>query len=156
MAKSKPKLVEQTPGYCGPASLVSLLDFYGIEKNEEELARLCGTMREEGTYHVAMVNVLTGLGFNVVAKEGGTWEELKRLMAEGVPVLVGWFSDDPLPAGDHFSLVYRVDDERLWMMDPEEGKYREIKKEKFLKNWYDFDTSQNKLVKGWYLYVSLV
>ena len=149
-------MVEQSPGYCGPASLVSLLDYYGISKTEEEMARLCGTERKEGTYHGRIAEALIGLGLKVETKEAGTWEELRRLTTEETPVLVGWFSDDPLPAGDHFSLVYEVDDQKLMMMDPEEGKYREIPKEKFLEKWYDFDTPENKLVKGWYLYVKLV
>jgi len=29
-------------GYCGPASLKMVLDYYGIEKTEDELASLMG------------------------------------------------------------------------------------------------------------------
>ena len=36
-------------GRCGPASLKMVLAYYGVERTEEELAKLCGTDLSLGT-----------------------------------------------------------------------------------------------------------
>lgn len=36
-------------GMCGPASLKIALDYYGVQKSEKELAKLCGVKKDLGT-----------------------------------------------------------------------------------------------------------
>lgn len=45
-------------GYCGPAVLKMVLDYYGIQKSEEELAKLAGTTQELGTDDKGMKQAL--------------------------------------------------------------------------------------------------
>lgn len=42
---------------CGPASLKIVLDYYGIDKSEAELAKLCGVTKKLGTDDKKMAGV---------------------------------------------------------------------------------------------------
>lgn len=146
------KAVRQSPSYCGPASLESLLDFYGISATEEELAKKCGTTREHGTDHAGMANVLRSYGFDVTERANGTWDEMRDVVKRGTPVVVGWFSDFEEPFADHYSVVFHMTDRSIYMMDPEIGGTRKMNKVDFLRHWNDFDTPQNLEVSHWYLF----
>lgn len=150
MIKLKP--VEQSPSMCGPASLSSLLYFYGHEASEAELAKLCNSTVKDGTEPEALVEALKTLGYKVVAKQNGSWEELKDLVSGGTPVLVDWWSDFEEPHDGHYSLIYEVSDNGLSIMDPEIGAERYIPKDKFLNQWYDFYLDGRTNYR-WYLYI---
>lgn len=157
MAKTKPitlKNVRQTPAFCGPASLESLLHYYGVKKTERELIRLCRATQEEGTDHAPMVEALRKLKLHPRAGRHGTWQELKRLTDHGIPVLIGWYSHYVPPASDHYSVVFRVTEKSIHLMDPERGGVRRMSRGNFMLHWYDFSTPQNTLVKRWYLYLA--
>lgn len=51
-------------GMCGPASLKMVLGYYGVEKSEAELAKLCGTDPDLGTDDIGIKRAAEGLGFN--------------------------------------------------------------------------------------------
>ena len=138
---------------CGPASLVSLLDYYGVKKTEKQLAKLCNSTLEYGTSPASLVKTLEGLGFPVRATENGTWSDLKRLIDKDIPVLIDWWSDHSKPAGGHYALAYKITPESIYLMDPEIGDYRRMAKQRFLRNWYDFTADTNKPVRRWYLYI---
>ncbi len=148
----KLKKVKQSSGFCGPASLSSLLDYYGVKMSERELGNLCGTSKALGTEPEVLLEVLKKLGFKAVAKRNGTWEDLQKLVTHGTPVLVDWWSDFGKPAEGHYSLVYKVTDDKISLMDPEIGGYRTMGKERFMKLWYDFYLSGKKNDQ-WYLYI---
>ncbi|MBX4189518.1 C39 family peptidase [Candidatus Parcubacteria bacterium] len=148
----KLKKVKQSSGFCGPASLSSLLHFYGIKMSERELGNLCETTAEYGTEPEVLRNTLRKLGFKAVAREHGTWEELKRLVTHETPVLVNWWSDYEKPADGHYSLVYKMTDKSIFLMDPELGGYRRMSKERFMRQWYDFYITGEKNTR-WYLYI---
>ncbi|MDB5194624.1 MAG: hypothetical protein JWN50_638 [Parcubacteria group bacterium] len=148
----KLKPIRQSSGFCGPASLSSLLDFYGVRMSERQLGDLCRTTKESGTDPHTLVQVLKDLGFNAVAKNNGTWAGLKKLVTRGTPVLVNWWSDFEKPADGHYSLVYGLTDTRISLMDPELGGFRQMGKERFMKQWYDFFLNGEKNDR-WFLYI---
>lgn len=131
-----PKMVLQDTNYtCGPASLESLLAWYGLEIPQEHLAVLCQTTEADGTSPENMGNALLSLGFTVQEKIGGTWKELRNLTSSGTPVLIGWFTDFEEPGEEHYSIAYHVTDAEITMMDPEIGNTRTLPKQDFLKRW---------------------
>jgi ABC-type bacteriocin/lantibiotic exporter with double-glycine peptidase domain len=148
------KKIRQSESFCGPASLVSLLDYYGVKMSEKQLGKLCGTTVALGTEPEDLVRVLKELGFKVTAKTHGTWAELKRLVTHGTPVLVDWWSDYFPPAGGHYSLVYKLTDKSIFLMDPELGGYRRVSKDRFMCNWYDFYEDTGEKNYRWYMYIS--
>ncbi|MBX4200063.1 C39 family peptidase [Candidatus Parcubacteria bacterium] len=150
MIKLKPVL--QSSSMCGPASLASLLDFYGYHTSEEELVKICNATEEFGTEPGDLVRGAESLGFRVVAKAEGTWEDLERLVQEGTPVLVNWWSDYEEPYDGHYSVVSEMSDTHITLMDPEIGADRRIEKEKFLNKWYDF-YRDGRTNYRWYMYI---
>ncbi|MBI4138842.1 C39 family peptidase [Candidatus Uhrbacteria bacterium] len=138
----------QSPGYCGPASLKILLEYYGKSFSEDELARICGSTQEKGTDHAELVAALETLGEKPVAKERATIEDVRSYIRKGTPVIVGWWSTDE----DHYSVVYDMRDETISLMDPEvEGGSVVMPITDFEKVWHDFDGAQNIRVERWML-----
>lgn len=57
------KPFRQSLNLCGPAALKMVLDFYGLEKSEEELARLTRASLEHGTSGENLIAAARQLGF---------------------------------------------------------------------------------------------
>ncbi len=138
------KPFQETENMCGPASLKMILDYYGIQKSEEELAKICRTTHELGTSNEDLKKAAESFGFKVEMKDYSTFEDIKRWLDKKVPVIVDWFTrgkadyDDSDIADGHYSIVVGLDDEKIYIQDPELGKIREIKRDDFMVVWFDF------------------
>lgn len=132
-------------GMCGPASLKIVLGYYGVEKSETELAELCGHDRKLGTDAAGIRRAAESLGFEVEIKNGSSFEDMEAWLAKDVPVIVDWFTrgrqDYPESevADGHYSVVAGLDEESIHLQDPEIGRMRRIKREDFLRVWFDFE-----------------
>lgn len=129
---------------CGPASLKMVLSYYGVEKSESELAKLCGTDSNLGTSAENLKNAAEQLGFSVEIKSNCTLDDVQGYLDRKIPVIVNWFtrgrSDYPesaVPDG-HLSVVVGLDEKFIYLQDPEIGKLREIARDDFYKVWFDF------------------
>ncbi len=129
---------------CGPASLKIVLDYYGVNKTEKELAQLTGWVSGLGIDDVGIVKVAKSLGLKVEIKNESSFADIERWLNKGVPVIVDWFTrgrrgyDDSVMADGHYSVVVGLDDEYIYLQDPEIGGERKIKKEDFMRVWFDF------------------
>ncbi len=145
------KPFRQSESFCGPASLKILLSHFEDEYTENELAALVGATRDEGTDHLGLMRGATALGFHVFAKDHGTIDELRNFVdTKRVPVIVGWWQTD----GDHYSVVYRVSKDFIYLMDPsEECGSIKLKISSFLPIWYDFSVTNGveKRYTRWFL-----
>lgn len=131
-------------GYCGPASLKIVLSYYGVEKSEEELAILCNTSKDLGTDDESLKKAAELLGFDVEVKNFTNYNEIESWLKRGVPVIVDWFTrgradytDSDMPDG-HYSVVMGLDQNNIYLQDPELGKMRIINREEFMRVWFDF------------------
>lgn len=131
-------------GICGPASLKMVLAYYGVECSEGDLAKLCRTDPDLGTSDQDIKKVAESLGFIVEIKNNSTFEDIQAWLAKKVPVIVNWFtrgrtdySEEDVPDG-HLSIVVGLDDEYIYLQDPEIGKLRKIARDDFMKVWFDF------------------
>ena len=129
---------------CGPASLKMVLAYYGIDKTEAELAKLCGTDSGLGTDDISIKKAAESLGFNVEIHNTSTFEDIQKWLDKKVPVIVNWFTRGRIdydiaevPDG-HLSVVVGLDDENIYLQDPEIGKLRKISRDDFMKVWFDF------------------
>lgn len=131
-------------GYCGPASLKILLSYYGVEKSEEELARLCNISKDLGTDDKSLKKAAESLGFKVEIKNNSDFDDIKEWLKKGVPVIVDWFTrgrsdySDSEVADGHYSVVMGLDDQNIYLQDPEIGGMRTIDKDDFMRIWFDF------------------
>jgi predicted double-glycine peptidase len=131
-------------GMCGPASLKMVLAYYGVDKTEEELAKLCGTNLKLGTSDESIKHAAESLGFKVEIKNNSTFDDIRSWLDKKVPVIVNWFTrgridypDSEVPDG-HLSVVVGLDDEYIYLQDPEIGNLRKITRDDFMKVWFDF------------------
>lgn len=127
--------VAQTYNNCGPASIVSVLGYYGIQKSQDELRRI---LRPNGGYMTAGVidPYLRPLGLRATRFRGGTPEHLRRLIAQGVPVIVlQWL--DRVGGIPHFRVVRGYDDASgvFWLDDPIYGENVYVSYLDFVRLW---------------------
>ena len=97
------------------------LDFWGIKKTQDELAKLCGTDMVYGTNDISIKRVAESFGLVAEIHNNSTFEDLHHWLAKGVPVIVDWFtrgrSDEPTSAvaDGHYSVVVGLDDEHIYL-----------------------------------------
>ncbi len=142
---------KQTPSYCGPASLKVLLEYYGKNFTEDELASLCKSTVEMGTSNSDLVDAVTSLGLHPVVKTNATIDDLRISIKQKTPILVGWVSDDE----PHFSIVVDVDNTHVQLMDPEYGEdgFR-MPIDQFSNAWHDYDSKLGQSHTHWMLTIS--
>jgi ABC-type bacteriocin/lantibiotic exporter with double-glycine peptidase domain len=135
---------------CGPAVIKMVLNYYGKEVEESEIAELCNHTYELGTDDFNMKKAVEILGFKVIIKNDSTFEDIQYWLDREIPVIVDWFSPgappddislDDMPNG-HSSIVVGMDSKFIHLMDPEGSKHsaavRKINKNDFLRVWFDF------------------
>jgi predicted double-glycine peptidase len=136
--------VQQTPGFCGPAALRAVLAFFDRDVSEEELAKLAGSNRKEGTTPEGLVRAARALGFKAQARDCGSIQDLQSWLDHGVPVIVDWFSTDE----GHYSVVTAIQEGKVFMKDPEFGGKRELDVDSFERTWFDFERGDTRKHKG--------
>ncbi len=138
------KSFKENPGMCGPASLKMVLDYYGVEKSEKELALLCDSSPELGTSAEKIKSAAEELEFKAEIKENSNFEDIQKWLDKKVPAIVDWFTrggdnyTDSDIADGHYSVVVGLDEKVIYLQDPEIGRLRKIKKDDFMKVWFDF------------------
>lgn len=133
---------------CGPASLKMVLEYYGIERTENDLAKLAGTDPELGTSAEGIKKAAESFCFKVEIQNNSTFEDIQAWLNKKVPLIVNWFTrgridypESDVPDG-HLSVVVGLDEEYIYLQDPEIGKLRKIGRDDFLKVWFDFTGKQ--------------
>lgn len=131
-------------GYCGPASLKIVLDYYGVQKSEKEIAKHCGRDSKLGTNDISIKRTAKSYGFSVEIKNNANFTDIQKWLNKEVPVIVNWFtrgrkdySNSEVPDG-HYSVVIGLDKENIYLQDPEIGAMRTIKRDDFIRVWFDF------------------
>jgi len=144
MLKIKPFQETLNAGMCGPASLKIVFDYYGVKKSEKELAKLCKHNKDLGVDDEKMKKTAESLGFKVKIKNNSSFKDIERWLDKKVPVIVDWITrgrrdyPDSEVAEGHCSVVAGLDDEYIYLQDPEIGKIRKLKRSDFMKVWFDF------------------
>ena len=127
---------DQTTGKCGPTALRSVLALYGVEATEDQLARAMGWTAGEGVPPKAIVDEAKSRGLAARAETGCTLNDLEEWAERGVPVIVDWDPhDEGVEEGSHYSVVVRVTDEDVELMDPEKGAFSKVARAKFDELW---------------------
>lgn len=130
---------------CGPATLKIVLDYYGVHKSEKELAELTGAVKGIGVDDKAIENAAKSLGFKVEIKNEATFEDIETWLKKSVPVIVDWFTKGRSDYGDsevadgHYSVVIGLDENFVYLQDPEIGGVRKIDRDDFMRVWFDFE-----------------
>jgi len=147
MIKLKLKPFQETlhGGFCGPASLKIVLNYYGIRKSEKELARIMKRYKEIGTSAESFGLAAKKLKLKIFVKNNSSFSDINKWLERGVPPIVNWFTrgradyPDSAVADGHYSVVTGLDKNFIYLQDPEIGKIRKLKRDDFLKVWFDFE-----------------
>lgn len=67
-------------------------------------------------------------------KDLAEFDDIKKWLDKKVPPIVDWFSQDE----GHYSVVVGLDDQKIYLRDPELTRRRELKRENFKRVWFDF------------------
>lgn len=79
--------VKQKDNFCGPASLSSVLNFYGIKVSQEDIGKAVYNPKLKGALITDLENYAKSLGLNAKAKQGSL-EDLKTYIDEGIPPII--------------------------------------------------------------------
>jgi hypothetical protein len=151
----------QRAAYCGPASLKMVLGYLGREFSESRLARMCGTTKKVGTPHLGLIKGAKAAGASAFEKKDGTFDELRYFVhTERLPAIIGWVSpEDPSKVtvdDEHYSVVFKVTDTHIFIMDPEiEWGRRQVRIKDFEKWWWDTEEGTGAQVARWYMILNL-
>lgn len=77
----------QTRHYCGPASVASIMNFYGLSITEEETAREIYTAKLNGTLPIDILRYARTKGFDVSYYKGSI-EDMKKQISRGRPIIL--------------------------------------------------------------------
>jgi len=129
---------------CGPASLKIVLEYYVINKSEEELVQLFKFKKGLGVDDGGIKNAAEKLGLKAVIKNNCSFKDIEKWLKKEVPVIVDWFTRGRTDYGDssvadgHYSVVMGLDNDFIYLQDPELGAMRKIKRDDFMRVWFDF------------------
>lgn len=145
----KPKLLgvkpfRQSPGFCGPASLKMVADFYGMKKSEKTIGKLCHCTTKHGTTGPNLVRGARALGFSAQLVRHANFDDIRRFLKLGIPPIVDWFSTDD----GHYSPVVGLDAQQIFLQDPELKRVRVMDRATFMRVWFDFDTDVPRRKRG--------
>ena len=125
----------QSKAYCGPAVLKMVLEYFGVEKSEKELAKLCCSNRNLGTHAKDIVRVARSLGFKTLLKDFADISDIRMwVKKKTIPVIVDWFETDD----GHYSVVADIDMKYIYLQDPALGRIRRLDIATFKRIWFDF------------------
>lgn len=129
------KPFRQSSGFCGPASLKMVLEYYGIKKSENELAKLSGAKKHTGVGVEGLIKAAKELGFKGFFKDFSDVNGIRKYVIDKkIPVIVDWFSTDD----GHYSVVVGIDKNNIYLQDPELGDLRAMELDTFKRVWFDF------------------
>ena len=131
-------------GYCGPASLKMVFEYWGINKSEEEVAVVSNRDPDLGTDDMSLKKAAEFYGLKVEIENNASFGSIQKWLDRRVPVIVNWFtrgrsdySDQEVPDG-HYSVVVGLDNTHIYLQDPEIGGLRKLERDDFMRVWFDF------------------
>lgn len=166
---------QQTEDYtCGPAAVMSLMQFYGMLRADEmtketelRIAKEMGTSKEFGTSPQQIADWLMHHDFSVESGINGTVDMLRENLKRNIPTLVEW-----IDWGGHWALnagyymqhdVPNENEDTILLADPSanEGNFKSIngiirfKPNRFASMWFDAQyIHPGKIVRGIYICAS--
>ncbi len=133
---------------CGATALQAVLDYWGIDIEEDELMALLNTSPDFGTDERDIVRVAQQMGLEAEIKDNITLEDLEKSINEGVPVIIdcqSWrgssysnksWTDDWYDG--HYMVVIGIDENNVYLEDPYTlGSRGFIPRNEFLERWHN-------------------
>ena len=136
-----PPTQQNSPWTCGPASLRAVLDHYGCDMEESDVAVAVGNRPIVGVQAAGIVAGARSLGFLATAFPMRDVAALELFMHAGIPVLVVVDSFTAPGQHSHWCVVTGAGEGKVELMDPnapELGNKRLITAADFDAKWYHY------------------
>ncbi len=132
---------QQTTSYtCIPACIRMVLAYHGKQYSEQALAFALQTVPLLGTLPENVAPVLEDWGHNIRWFENGTIDQLTKLLAQNLPVIIFVRAAD-LPAGGsglHALVLAGIDKRAVVLLDPTRKKDLRLTVTEFTRIWANF------------------
>ncbi len=122
---------------CGPAVVRTVLHAFGIQKPVRQLRKELGTTRA-GTDNRGLIKVFRRHNIRFVMKENGKINDIKKHLDNHWVLVTYWI---PFYQESHYSIVTKVNQQRIYFHDTWFGGNHSYSLDYFLKNWWDEDAS---------------
>ncbi len=124
---------QETPYFCGPASLQMVLLRYGIFSEQEKLSSLCRTS-SAGTTLDGLRAGAQHFGLQIEVFDDANYDLLSQYVPSEIPVVVSrWHQDD-----GHYSVVDKITDGHISLINPFYGSVEILERKSFVRTWFTF------------------
>jgi predicted double-glycine peptidase len=127
--------VQQMTNYCGPASLTSVLNYWGTSTDQKTVGKGCYDAQIQATNGADMMLYARSKGFSAYSWNSDM-NDLKTKLADGVPVIV--LQDISLrDTSGHYRVITGYDSKQrvFYMNDPYEPMNKWMNENTFSKLW---------------------
>ncbi len=128
---------------CGPATLGMYLSYYGRADGQRLIAPFTKPDPEDKNVSPhELAAYVSSIGMNVIVRENGTLDQLKALMANGMPVIVETAFDPPRAKSGwmgHYKLLVGYDEAQFTFMDSYNGPDQKISFAEVDNDWRAFN-----------------
>ncbi|MCK5553438.1 MAG: PA2778 family cysteine peptidase [Deltaproteobacteria bacterium] len=129
----------QSKYQCGPASLASVLNYYGCRVTPEEIAKAIYTKRLRGTLNIDLLLFAQGMGVYARAYRGDL-TDLKNHISKDRPLIVFQDLGYPLLPIRHFSVVIGYDETKgILILHSGKRANKATPYKGFLRSWAKMD-----------------
>lgn len=135
------KPVKQKNGIaCGPTSIFMVVRSFPASENKISLRKIekeSDYKRTQGMDDIGVTNTFNKLGYSAEIVKNCSWEKLLRLnLDQNARVIVSWMKDG---YKGHLSVLSKIDNNYIYLADPDIGKIIKIEKIKFMRLWMEYD-----------------
>lgn len=137
--KSVLRVIDNVPFFpqeeyqCGPASLASVLNYWGVSATPEEIGKAIYSQSARGTLNIDMVLYAQTRGLEA-SYYRGAWDDLRKKIASGSPLIVLVDYGFSVFQANHFMVIIGYDEDSVVAHSGRHEK-KGIPLEDFLKSW---------------------
>lgn len=134
---------------CGPTCVRMVLDYFGIDEKEKDIADACDHTYEKGCDDAGMKKAFEHFGLGCAIFNDCDFDDIEYWVQKHFPVIVDWFDNGPdgsYPNG-HSCVVVGIDRTRIHLMDPWRGAVVSMIREEFARVWFDWKGTE--IIEKW-------
>ena len=128
-----PYFTQDTDYTCGPTSLQMVLEYYGVQHSEPDLAKQMKTSCETGTCPIQMSKTAVKLGFHSYVNTDASFEEIRFLLSLNISPIIRFVETNDNE--DHYGVVISATKDNIIINDPWNGPELEFLKAEFIDRW---------------------
>lgn len=139
---------QATPYTCGVSCVQAILNYYGFDRGESELAKQLRATKDAGTSAAQIVHVFQKYGLKAVVRKNTSLKNLKTNLKHNIPTMVAiqaW-PNNPVKnwqndwEDGHWVVVIAMNDRNIVFEDPSLlGVRGLLSQEEFLSRWHDYE-----------------